>query len=115
MTTVMSAEVQSKFDNVKVGDVLVGTYSYNVSFVHFFKVIGKTASTLKLQKLEKKNVGGTLYDYKVVPIMNSVDGKPITRRPNKWGYMYENGKYSAVIYLTAKYNPTHEYSECLMD
>lgn len=107
-------DVKKAFDDLKVGDVLVGYYSYNVCLIHFYKVVGKTAASVKLQKLSK-NSSGPQWAMECVPIMNSYDGKPITRRPSKYGYMYEDGKYSFMIDIRSKYNPNKTYSENLMD
>lgn len=111
----MDAEIQKKFDQVQVGDILVGCYSYNMTFYDFFEVRGKTKSSLKLQKLDKKSLPGNLYEDPVVPIFNKYDGDIITRRVSKYGYMMENGEYSMGIRIDSKYDPKKRYCQNHMD
>lgn len=111
----MSPEAQKKFDNVKVGDILVGRLSYTMTFYSFFEVVGKTKCSLKLQKLQKYSLSGPMYATPVKPIFDSKDGPVITRRVSKYGSMMENGDYSTWINLDNKYNPNEKYEEDYMD
>ena len=102
-------------NSVNVGDILVGDASYSMTIYHFFKVVGKTTSSLKLQKLKKSYVPGGDQAATEVKPLDEPDGPVITRRPNKWGYMHETDKYSASISLEGKYSPSNKYVECYLD
>lgn len=103
-------------NSVMLGDILVGDASYSMTFYHFYKVVGKTSCSLKLQKLKKISLpGGDQAATEVKPVLDSADGPVITRRPNKWGAMHESDKYSAYISLDRKYSPENHYIECYLD
>ena len=108
----MNAETQQKFDNVNVGDVLVGYFSYTMSIYDFYKVVGKTKCCLKIQKLGKKAVGSEGFmQPSVAPDYDKVQSKVLTRRPDTFGCIYEDGQYSSRIRIDNKYNPKESYTE----
>lgn len=108
----MTEDAQKKFNAIKVGDVMVGRYDWDdYHNVDFYRVIGKTACGLKLQKLGKTIVSGSAQLGNVKPVMNVTEGKPFTRRVTDKGYFYERDRYSNTIYLTAIYKPEIEYGE----
>ena len=108
-------DVSTVLNQLEIGDIVVGKYSYNMTFYNFYEVKGKTKCSVKLQKLGKRSVGGTLYSMPVVPAFNCYTGKVITRRVNKYGCCMEDGEYSTTIYLQNKYDSSKQYCEDHMD
>lgn len=102
-------------DKLTIGDILVGCYSYNTTFYDFYEVVGKTASSVKLQKLGKSyDPNGTQMSTRVKPRFKTKVGEPFTRRVTK-SYVMEDGKWSTCIRLEGKYNKDTTYSENYMD
>ena len=103
-------------DQVNIGDVVVGCLSYSATFYSFYEVIGKTATTVKLQELNKSYVpGGTQAATQTKPVLKSYNGKPIVRRPGKRDYVMSDGDWSSLIHLDRKYDPNTKYVECYLD
>lgn len=96
---------------VKIGDILVGHYGYSMEIYDFYLVTKKTAKTITLQQLEKKQIGGDGFRPIVAPkieVFHLEDGirtrcyvtnEVITRRI-KDGKNYVNDKSGyGIIYL----------------
>jgi len=77
--------------DVEVGDILVQTFSYGSTQHYFYKVIDKTASSVKLAKLKKSTDLKNDDDGRVVPTeivepCKEVDGKSFRIfKPKGWG------------------------------
>lgn len=92
---------------VKVGDILVGHYGYSMEIYDFYLVTKKTAKTVILQQIEKKQIGGDGFRPVVTPKLEVIGtktrcyltGEVITRRI-KDGKNYVNDKSGyGIIYL----------------
>lgn len=92
---------------VKVGDILVGHYGYSMEIYDFYLVTKKTAKTVILQQIEKKQIGGDGFRPIVTPKLEVIGskvrcyltGEVITRRI-KDGKNYVNDKSGyGIIYL----------------
>lgn len=107
----MNSKTQAQFDNVHVGDILVGCFSYSMTFYDFYEVKGKTKCSLRLQKLGKQFIEDPVIGHKAAPDRAKLEGKPMTRRVDCCGCLYENGIHSERISLTNKYDPNQTYIE----
>lgn len=64
-----------------VGDILFASYGYDATFYDFYKVVGVTEKSVKLQKLKKQFTGESksYCDY-VVPVEDEFDGEAFSRK-----------------------------------
>lgn len=96
---------------VEVGNILMGRYGYSMEIYNFYLVTKKTAKTITLQQIEKKQIGGDSFRPVVTPKIEVTQlkngtknsyyaaGKVITRRI-KDGKNYVNDKSGyGFIYL----------------
>ena len=105
---VMTEETKAKFDSLKVGDILVSSCHYYGVFYDFYKVVGKTNASLKLQQLQKKGFGSpNSCNYSVKPTETLI-GEVMTKRPDRNGYLNFPYHYCAVDRL---YKPDSTYTE----
>lgn len=72
------------------GDILSGTFCYNMTIPYFYKVIKKTAKTFTLIELPKKLASGHYNGlFSEVPDdSKEPKAKPKTVRINKWGSLF---------------------------
>lgn len=63
----------------QIGDILYASWGYDATFYNFYQVVGATAKSLKLQKLEITKSWGEYAEY-VEPIKNQFVGEVFTRR-----------------------------------
>ena len=70
--------------NFKVGDILCGTWGYNMVIPAFYKIIKKTNKTFVLKELKEKLVSGHYNgNFEVVATDKFENDKEIKVRPNK--------------------------------
>lgn len=99
------------FDEIKVGDVFVDSWGYSMVLYDFYKVIGKTTASLKLQKLQKNRIGGDGWNPRVVP-SDVPDGKPITKRFNNGSVKIDDYNYMFFYNpVTGNENFTEDYND----
>jgi len=100
LTERLKLDKDSKVNNVnidpndptywKVGDIVCGTWSYSMTIPYFYRIEKRTAKSFTLVELKQKLVSGHYNgQYEVVPKEpHEIDGKPITARIKKDGYVY---------------------------
>ena len=73
----------------KEGDILSGTFGYNMTIPIFYKIIKRTAKSFTLQKLAKKLVSGHYNgSFEEIPDENKeAKSKPINARINKYNHV----------------------------
>ena len=105
----MTEDVKKQFDKIKVGDILVGSFHYTMSFYDFFEVKAKTASSLRIQKLKKEPCGSSGFmEPNVRPVIGKYDGDIVLRRPDHFGVITED---SMRIHIDNIYDPKSVYAE----
>lgn len=77
----------------KVGDILECNWGYDQTNIDYYKVVGVTKASVKLQKVRTQFVS-SLGHTDVVTASDDVDGSVFTRR---WKPGYESWKYGARI------------------
>lgn len=99
-------------NTLKVNDILVEMFGYNMTLFSFYKVVSRKNKTVELVELNKNNVETKGFmEYKVKPISKTsyLTREIITKRFNKYGNICMNNR------ILFRYNPNAEYIECHAD
>ena len=70
---------------IEVNDILFSTFGYEACLARFWKVVGRTAKSLKIAEILDNKQTGTWHDGTSTPIINSRLGPVMTRRINTAG------------------------------
>lgn len=65
---------------IKIGDILVSTYGYDARLAAFWKVVARTAKTVKICRLRDIIHTGTWADGAAAPMPNSKMGVMLTKK-----------------------------------
>ena len=88
-------------NEIKVGDILAGTWGYSMIIPEFFEVTGKTAKTLKVRRLEKEMLrpnacGQQGYEVPAEPLRDDVSPFSGTARMSVHGGLFVKMEYAHV-------------------
>jgi len=90
----------TKLDNTgpetwEVGDIIVATFTYNMTLVKFYEIVKRTNKSFTLRQLKDKVVKGDSMQGEMVPIEGEYDKREndVVARLNKWGSVKVNGYY----------------------
>lgn len=91
-------------NEIKVGDILAGTWGYSMVIPEFFEVIGKTAKTLKVRRLEKEMLkpnayGQQGYEVPAEPLRNDEREFEGTARLSIEGGLYVKMEYRTRVFV----------------
>lgn len=90
-------------NNVEIGDVLVCQWGYSMILYDFYRVMGKTAKSIKIQKMQKIYCSHDPAHMGVVPNMAESNCPVLTRRVSDSGYV-KGDNSSSYMSLGSKYN-----------
>lgn len=90
-------------NNVEIGDVLVNMWGYNMILYDFYRVVGKTAKSVKIQKMQKIYCSNDPAHMGVVPNMAESNFPVLTRRLSESGYV-KGESDSSYMSVNSKYN-----------
>jgi len=97
---------------VKVGDILAGTWGYSMRLVSFFKVKKVTPKQVVLQELKSQWVGGPEWNSEVKPTIEDDREDPIRIKNDLTkDYIFVPRKRI----LLYQYDPNEHYTEDHMD
>ena len=89
-------------EDIKVGDIMYSVYSWDYDTIpHFYKVSQVKKSTILLQRLRSKRIGGyanTPEGAKLVPDEKDTSGDTVRIRIRPDGSMKEPGRYGKLLY-----------------
>ena len=100
----LDRELDNELDDgsIKVGDIMYSVYSWDYDTIpHFYKVCQVKKSTILLQKLRSKHIGGYANSpggAKLVPDESDTSGETIRVRIKPDGSMKEPGRYGNLLY-----------------
>lgn len=89
--------------SIKVGDILLSTWGYDACFADFYKVVGRTAASLKIVCLQNRNTGDWVAGTSEPLVNFPATGEVITARlknyadgPNKVEYVKVNNHIASL-------------------
>lgn len=80
--------MNSDFDNLKIGDILVCSWGYSMILYDFYQVVGKTAKSVQIRALKKTEKAGKGFLRVIVkPIKNTFASDVLSRRVSSNNYI----------------------------
>lgn len=91
-------------ENIKVGDILAGTWGATMVIPEFFEVTGTTAKTLKVRRVAKEMLkpnacGQQGYEVPCEPLRDDERAFSGTARLTKWGGLYVAMEYGQRVFI----------------